>query len=188
MSIENIVKEKTCCFSGYRPHKFNFQLRKNEPQYIKLENNILDAIITSIEQGYDTFLCGGAMGFDLLCGEMVLLLRERFPYIKLICVIPYNGQSKGFPVEWKERYDYVTEHCDRIYNVSRDYTKGCFNIRNFEMIHSSSRLITYFTGRPGGTANTMAIAQREKLNIINTAPEKTTNLDPTITYYVGRGK
>lgn len=188
MSIENTVKEKTCCFSGYRPHKFNFELRRNEPQYIQLENNIINAVVTSIEQGYDTFLCGGAMGFDLLCGEMVLLIKERFPHIKLICVIPYKGQSKGFSVEWKERYEYVTEHCDHVHKIAEEYTRGCFHIRNFEMIYSSSRLITYFTGRPGGTANTMAIAQREKLDIINVAPENKPNIDRTITYYVGHGK
>ena len=185
MSIENTVKEKTCCFSGYRPHKFSFELRKNEPKYIQLENNIIDAIISSIEQGYDTFLCGGAMGFDLLCGEIVLLMKERFPHIKLICVIPYKAQSKDFSSDWKERYNHVTKHCDSICNISEGYTRGCFHLRNFEMIHSSSRLITYFTGRTGGTANTIAIAQREKLDIINTAPDRKPNPDPTITYYVG---
>ena len=188
MSIENTFKEKTCCFSGYRPHKFSFELKKKEPQYIELENNIINAIITSIDQGYDTFLCGGAMGFDLLCGEMVLLLKERFPHIKLICVIPYKGQSKVFPTEWKVRYDYVIEHCDRICNIAEEYTRGCFHLRNFEMIHSSSRLITYFSGRPGGTANTIAIAQRENMDIINTVPDKRPSHDPTITYYVGRNR
>ncbi|MBQ4154053.1 MAG: DUF1273 family protein [Clostridia bacterium] len=185
MSIPNTVKEKTCCFSGYRPHKFNFEFNKSDLKYIELESNIISALLSSIEQGYDTFLCGGAMGFDLLCGELVLLIKERFPNIKLICVIPFSGQSKNFPAEWKERYDRITSQCDSVYKISEKFSKACFHLRNFEMVYSSSRLITYFTGRSGGTANTIALAQREKLDIINIGPEKKNKVDSTITYYVG---
>lgn len=184
MSIPGINPIKTCCFSGYRPHKFGFEFKNNNPAYAKLESDLMNAILKSIEEGYTTFLCGGAMGFDLLGGETVLLLKEKHPDIKLISVIAFNGQEKTFPNEWKERYNNVLKKSDYVHKVCKKYTKGCYHMRNYEMIYSSTRVITYFNGRIGGTANTISIAQREGLDVLNICPDNLVKNEP-ITFYTG---
>lgn len=184
MNVMRTNPATTCCFSGYRPHKFDFDFYGNDPRFAKLESDLTNAILKSIDEGYDTFLCGGAMGFDLLGGEIVLLLKNKFPNIKLISFIAFDGQEKSFPGEWKERYHNVLNGSDSVRKVCKKYTRGCYHLRNYEMIYSSSRVITYFDGRSGGTANTIAIAQREKLNILNICPENFENNIP-ITYYIG---
>lgn len=69
-------KTKTVCFSGYRPEKFSFPLNSESEQYNKLLWHINLSIIFGIEDGYDTFLCGMAQGFDILCGERAERLRR----------------------------------------------------------------------------------------------------------------
>ena len=182
--MEYIDRHKTCCFSGYRPHKFNFELTRNNDSFIKLENNITNAILNAYQKGYRNFLCGGAMGFDLVCGETVLLLKNKFPDIKLICVLPYKFQSKTFTAQWKERYKSVLELSDRINYLNENYVKGCYNARNREMIKNSSMVITYYSGLEGGTANTVAMANKEKLEIVNVCEERNKQYE-NLTFYIG---
>lgn len=158
---------RTCCFSGYRPHKFSFPLKRNNADFIKLENDITNAILEAYENGYRNFLCGGAMGFDLVCGETIVLLKEKFPDIKLIMVLPFVNQAKRFPIDWKQRYDFVLSAADEVDYYHEKYVKNCFIARNARMVAYSSMMITYYNGKPGGTANTIAMAQRDRLAIVN---------------------
>ncbi len=179
----SIEREKTCCFSGYRPHKFPFEFAANNEEYQALESGVLNAILKSYNEGYNVFLCGGAKGFDLLCGELCLTLKKRFTDIKLICVLPFKNQAQSFSREWQLRYSYVLEHCDVINYISEDYYPGCFFKRNEKMVDYSSRVITYHNGRSGGTARTLAYAQLNKLEIINVCREDV--MPEQITFFTG---
>lgn len=185
MPIPDVVREKTCCFSGYRPHKFRFKLEKDNSEYIQLENDITNAILDCYREGCDTFLCGGAMGFDLICGELVILLKKRYPGLRLVCVIPCGDQAHSFTSSWRERYNNVLKSCDFVYLISEKYVRGCYRIRNTEMIENSSRVITYFDGLAGGTAGTLAMAQKAKLQIINTCNTEN-EISEDLTFYTGR--
>ena len=177
----------TCCFSGYRPHKFSFPLKRNNENFIELENNITNAILDAYEKGYRNFLCGGAMGFDLVCGETVVLLKEKFPDIKLVMVLPYKNQPKRFPPDWRQRYDFVLSSADHIYYFTEKYKKTAFIARNAKMVAHSSMIITYYNGKPGGTENTIAIAQRDRLTIINLHNGSKKPYEK-LSYYIGRRK
>ena len=52
-------KQKTVCFSGHR------QLPKGEALE-KLKERLKAEISKAVNDGYDTFIFGGAIGFDLL--------------------------------------------------------------------------------------------------------------------------
>lgn len=183
MPLLSSDREITCCFSGYRPHKFPFSFASGNADYNQLESDIMNAILISYRDGYRTFLCGGAMGFDLLCGEIVLLVRQQFEDIRLVCVLPFKGQADGFPHDWAERYQKVLAACDAVTYVSPTYTAGCYFIRNEKMVDASARIITYFDGQSGGTARTLAYAQRQKLDIINLC--KTDPCPKQITFFTG---
>jgi len=57
-----MLKEKTACFSGYRPEKFSFILLNGQEQYLRLEARIKTELTKAVQEGYDTFLCGMAKG------------------------------------------------------------------------------------------------------------------------------
>ena len=43
--------------------------------------------------GITNFYCGMALGFDMLAAEEVISLKVELPNLKLIAVIPYDGQN-----------------------------------------------------------------------------------------------
>ncbi len=160
---------KSCCFTGYRPHKFGFEFSENSQEYVELENKLVDAVFSLPEQNCFTFYCGMAMGFDILAGEIVALLKNTYKTakIELVAVIPFEKQSEKFDAEWKKRYDKLLKKSDRIVYISREYHRGCFATRNKYMVDNSDFVITWFDGQSGGTASTLNYAYKNGKRIIN---------------------
>ena len=179
-------REKTCFFAGHRPYKFAFLPENEQVFYGKLKMNIEKAIQDCFNDGYDTFLCGGTIGFDIMCSEAVIELKNSFPHIRLGLVLPFENHHEDFQSNWKARYLKTLDACDFVDYVSPTAVIGCYYDRNHKMIDSSSRMITYFDGKGGGTARVVAAAQTAKLQIINLfeAPPSPEN----ITFFVGYDK
>ena len=77
---------KTIAFSGYRAEKL--------PENIDpIRVSLMDTVKQSIDDGFDTFLCGMADGFDLMSAGVVLELKEKHD-LKLVCVIPFEDDRK----------------------------------------------------------------------------------------------
>ena len=77
---------KTIAFSGYRAEKL--------PENIDpIRVSLMDTVKQSIDDGFDTFLCGMADGFDLMSAGVVLEIKEKHD-LKLICVIPFEDDRK----------------------------------------------------------------------------------------------
>lgn len=88
MDMPNLDKNITCFFAGYRPHKFTYPVKQKDAFFEKLKKDIADAIYKSYLEGYRNFLCGGTMGFDLMCGECVAQFKKEHPDVKLGCILP----------------------------------------------------------------------------------------------------
>ena len=78
------IKEKTLAVTGHRKIQADLDLEK-------LEKVFLD----QIENGIDTFLVGMAIGFDILCFQVLEKIRLT-KNIKIIACIPCADQSKKF--------------------------------------------------------------------------------------------
>lgn len=183
MEMPVLEIEKTCFFAGHRPYKFAYELEEEAEFLSNLTSNITKTIRELIEGGYNTFLCGGAIGFDIMCAEAVVELKKEFQNIRLVCMLPFENHHTSFPSEWQERFLNILEACDFIDYVSPEYVTGCYYDRNHNMIENSSYMVTYFDGKGGGTARVVAAAQSAKLKIINLfeAPPTPEN----ITFFVG---
>ena len=86
----------TACFSGYRPQKFSFILLNGQEAYLALEARIKAEIMKAVDEGFDTFLCGMAMGFDLVCGNIALQLKQdqpEFRDIRLVAVLTFPPET-----------------------------------------------------------------------------------------------
>ena len=163
----NIKKSHTACFSGYVPEKFLFPLgNKNGTEYIKFCNNINAAISDALNLGYNTFLCGMAKGFDLMCAQTVLKFREEQNNIKLITVLPFKTHS--FVGEWGEIHRMVRCNADDEVIISpNNFTRGDYQLCNLFMVENSSHLICYWSGQEGGTAQTIRMAEKHSHSIHN---------------------
>lgn len=154
-------KCRTACFTGHR---------ELPAEYLpEISKRLEDTLVALIEQGYCYFGAGGALGFDTLAAQVVLRLRERYPQIRLILVLPCLNQTRGWPQENIDTYEELKRRADKVTYTSESYFRGCMQKRNRHLVDNSSVCICYLTKPTGGTAYTVNYASEHGLTIINIA-------------------
>ena len=153
------MTQNVCCFTGHRHienEKSDLVKKAAETEVKKL-----------ISKNVDTFICGGAVGFDMMCAKIILNVKEKTGGIKLHMVIPCYGQEKYFSLENKKLYEYILNHADDVLYVSEKYTPWCMHERNRYMVDNSDYLIAYCVKESGGSFYTREYAKKKKINIID---------------------
>lgn len=159
--------ENSCCFTGHRADKFKFSLKDLGKEYGEFYARLSCAVADALEKGVTTFYCGMAHGFDIIAGEYIALVKMRRSEVKLIGVVPYSGQEKGWSNEWQERYHVLLKECDEVVTLNETYSKWVFDQRNRYMVDRSRYVIAYFDGSKGGTGNTVKYAVKHSRDVIN---------------------
>jgi uncharacterized phage-like protein YoqJ len=134
----------------------------------EIKENLERAIITLIEQGVVFFGNGGAVGFDALTATTVLRLKEDYPHIKLVMVLPCppKQQALKWNGEQKKRYYEILKQADKVRVLSPKYTNGCMLERNRHLVDNSAYLICYLRENSGGTFYTVNYAEKQGLKIL----------------------
>lgn len=140
-------KEKTALFIG------------NRDCYQVTKADIENAVITAIEDGIGAFLNGGQGYFDKLCASVVHRLKERYPCIRNILVIPY----RDFKIFNDSLFDEIVYPFES-HTFSYYTYKGNIPKRNRQMVDWSCAAISYVY-RSGGAEKTLAYAKRQGLTI-----------------------
>ena len=91
MAVQDFCKkENTCCFTGPRPKK----LAGYHTDYRPLINETADYLEKKLMTSpIDTFLSGGAQGFDMVAFWAVEKIKASHPDIRNILVLPYETQA-----------------------------------------------------------------------------------------------
>lgn len=122
--------------------------------------------------GYRHFLCGMAMGTDLMAGEAVAAAKALYPDILLEAAVPCENQTRRWPREAAERYRALLAQCDVVPEQFLPYTEDSMMRRNRYMVEASSRIIGVYDGHSGGgTRNTLILALRAGLDVVLIDPE-----------------
>lgn len=156
--------EKTCCFTGHRNIPAN--------EYEKIRKNLEEIIISLIEKGVCYFGAGGALGFDTMAALTILKLKEKYPHIKLILVLPCENQTYKWQQKDIDIYENVKSKCDKYVYTSKYYYNGCMFKRNKHLVDNSQYCICYKTKEMGGTAYTVNYAILKGLTVYNTADKR----------------
>ena len=154
-----MVKGQTCCFTGHRIIPSGM-----ERKLFRVTEKVVE---NAIKSGYRYFGVGGALGFDTIAALVVLKLRESYPSIKLILVLPCLNQTRGWSKEDIEIYENIKKQADKIVYTSKEYTRGCMHKRNRHLVNNSSLCICYLTEEKGGTYYTVKYAQENQLAVVN---------------------
>lgn len=152
---------QTCCFTGHR------QLPSEEQA--EIANKLERVIAVLYQKGIRYYGAGGALGFDALAAQTVLNLRESYPGMKLILVLPCLTQTRGWRSEDVAEYERIKELADKIVYTSQQYTRNCMHKRNRHLVDHSGVCICYLTKNSGGTAYTVKYARKQGLNVFNIA-------------------
>jgi len=154
-----VDRSKVACFSGHR---------KLPEDRTELQANLEKAIIELIERGVVFFGSGGVLGFDQEAASAVLKLKEDYPHIRLVMVLPCppEEQSLKWNEEQRRRYFEILGQADKVRVLSSRYTNSCMLDRNRHMVDNSAYLICYLREQHGGTFYTVNYAERQGLNIL----------------------
>ena len=145
----------TVAFTGHR----------SVPRAKSVYETLLKTIEHLIIQGADTFICGGALGFDTLAAKAVLALRERYP-IRLILAIPCEGQDEKFSDLDRAEYARIRNRADEEKVLFPYYQQGCMHARNRYMVDHCDLLVSYCHKAVGGSAYTLNYAIKQDKQII----------------------
>ena len=86
--------------------------------------------------------------------------------IHLICALPHPDFETRWRAEWQRRYKTVLDHADLIKTICPTFSMSAYQKRNEWMVDHSSLVLALFNGQPGGTANTIAYAQRHGVKVM----------------------
>ena len=155
MSEIFINPAKTCAITGHTNLPKNFKKDALKKAFKKI---ILD--------GYDTFLDGMALRFDVECFKVLFELKKKYD-IKIIACIPCPTQSIKYNAEQKKQYDYLLGMADEKILISDNYTPYCMHKRNRFMVDNASLVLAYLTQNYGGTYATINYAKTKNIKVIN---------------------
>ena len=157
------MRKKTCCFTGHRHISAN--------QTVEIKSRLRSVIKNLISEGIIYFGAGGALGFDILAAQVVLELKETYPEIKLILVLPCYNQTAKWKKEDIEIYENIKSQCDKYVYTSKEYDGECMFKRNRHLVDNSGYCICYMNKQNGGTAYTVNYAKQNKVEVINIATQ-----------------
>ena len=180
-----IAKETTIAFTGNRT-----LTSPNVKHALALKMKICDLLYATLERehlenGYTTFLCGMALGFDTIAALVTTQLKRKYHNIRLIAVIPFVGQESKFSDHDKSVYKHLLAGADSVVVISSDEysnkepnnpssnlsnapTHAAYHKRNDYLIANSSKIIAYHNGKPrSGTGSTIRKANSQGIEIEN---------------------
>lgn len=169
---ENKTSNKaiSVCFTGHRSQKLPWKFNENNLRCIVAKVKLKKLIIEALHNGYKRFFCGMALGFDLMCAEILLNIKEKHPNkysdIELIAAIPCKNQDCKWHTKDKIRYRKLLNRMDKV-RCKYEYYNGaeCMLERNRYMVNNSSLMIALFDGQAGGTKSTIEYARKNGLEI-----------------------
>lgn len=150
----NIEKSVTCSVTGHRIMQGDIEEISVEKVFLKL-----------IDGGYKFFLIGMALGFDSMCFRILEKIRKE-KEIKIIACIPCDTQAEKFCYKDKKEYERMLKSADEKIHVSKEYTPYCMMKRNMFLVDNSSVLVSYKRRDKGGTAKTVAYAEKNGCMVI----------------------
>ncbi len=159
--------EKSCRFTGHRIQKLPWTSNEEDERCKAMKIELRGEIEKAILRGYTDFVCGMAVGFDIICAETVLLLKKEFPQIKLIAALPCKNQDVYWQTDDKRRYRKILERADMVRCVYDNYVGAkCMFERNRYMVNRSSLVIALYNGDSGGTKSTVEYARKQGLEVV----------------------
>ena len=160
-----MTRLNTCCFTGHR----------------SLPDDCTEAIADKLRHaikllsvcGFRYFLCGGALGFDMLAEQVIAKEAEHNDDVKLVLALPCRDQTGKWlnmesGTESLKEYMRLKALAATVVYVNDFYSDGCMKERNQFMVDNSSFCVAYYNGSVrSGAGQTYRMAKKADLKIYN---------------------
>lgn len=164
------TRVQKCAFTGHRPHKLFFAAGENSAVCQDFKARLRDMIRMLVWEGYSHFISGGAQGMDMYAAEIVLELRQEYPWIGLEMAVPFDGQAAHWSFQEQLRYNRLLTEADIVTYVSHEYTADALYERNRYMVDQTDLVLAAYSGHTGGTAMTLEYARLRRVPVTCIAP------------------
>ena len=152
-------KHQACFFTGHRDI-VGVDAEDTERLQETMRGWLDRQVESMVYQGFSTFLCGGARGFDLLAAAAVLHAKQTYhPSLRLILLLPCREQTRG----WNERdlalHLAVLQRAEAYY-LQQDYDRSCMHRRNRLLVDCAITGVAYYDEKKerSGTGMTVRYA------------------------------
>ncbi len=163
----NISAATTVAFSGNRTIIIPSEYSADEFEEL-VRKELLANIKGLYDEGFRTFLSGGAIGFDLIAAEEVLRFKESHSDVSLVIVIPFDDHDKKYSDEDKQRYGRVKILSDSVIVINQEgYSLAAYHMRNDFLVNNCNHLIAYSNGHGRGTISTINKALKRGVMVTN---------------------
>lgn len=151
------------CFTGNRPTSLPWKYNEDCELCKEFKHRLKDVLLKCISFGYRRFITGMAMGFDIICAELILELKIEGNDIDLECAVPCLNQTRGWKNDYQIRYQNILDKANNVLFTSNyAYFDGCYMIRNRYMVDSADLVLGCQLKQSSGTK--MTIQYAEKIN------------------------
>ena len=161
-----MTRENTCCFTGHRtiPERDLAFVREKTVHAVRLLSSC----------GFRFFLCGGAVGFDMLAEDVIAEEAAKNSSVSLVLAIPCRNQTENWLKAGKGGTSAIREYmrlkaaAESVIYLHDFYFDGCMRERNQFMVDNSSFCVAYYNGSfRSGAGQTFRMAQKAGLKIYN---------------------
>ncbi len=159
--LDHFAPIRSVCFTGHRSLP-----PKGTAAFRQLVAHTEAALRRAWERGARRFYCGGAQGFDLLAGKLVLLEQERHLDVHLVLLLPYTGFGERFAAQDRAELLRQKKAAEEVVYLSSHYFPGCMALRNRQLVEDADLCIAYLTRTPSGTAQTIGFAREKGIEVI----------------------
>lgn len=152
----------TVCFTGHRNISADARASLTEE---------LDRVIADLYSlGADTFISGGALGFDLIAACRTARFRAENDGVRLVLALPCRDQTARWTdYDSLRAYKMLFAHADEVRYLENFYTSDCMLKRNRYMVGRADACVAYCLRNSGGTAYTVRRAEEKHIPVINIA-------------------
>lgn len=179
--------EKTCCFTGYRPHRFAFSPDGLRPEQV--QEALGEQIRRLYDEGVRTFISGMSTGVDLWAAAEVVALRRTCPEVRLVAAVPFRGQESHWPMAQQKEYRRVLEQCQQVEvlfdeKAAATDSSACYRQRNRWMVDRASVVLAVcevdVADNRTGTAATVRYARKQQRRILYIHPQTLAVTEETV--------
>ena len=151
-----------CSFTGHRRIEY-----RHEDSIGAL---VARAVAYAYSEGCRDFYLGGALGFDTVAAQQVLLFRMSHTDVTLNLVLPCRNQTEQWTERQCEMYDYLLAQADTVEYISEEYTRYCMSARNRRLVELCDMLIAYVGRDRSGSSQTKRMAESAGKTVYNLYP------------------
>ncbi len=158
---EFMTRENTCCFTGHRI------ISSADAEKLP---GLLDTTLTYLlDLGYRYFVCGGAIGFDMMAENAVIRSISCGSGAALVLALPCPNQTDRWKnLELIREYRRIKGYASAIEYLSDTHTDDCMKKRNQYMVDISSFCVAYYNGAyASGSGQTYRMAYRAGIEVLN---------------------